>query len=149
MEITAIIISALAFILSIVTYFRFDRKIKQQEEIINAHEIDKIKEEELEKSFAHLTMRTYWRDKGTLFLIIGNDGPSDAYNVSIIDLDKESFIFQNAEESLPIKTIYAGDNEQIELMVYSDMPNKTRIQVEWDDDSKQHHVDKPVISIHG
>ena len=45
MEITAIIISALAFILSIVTYFRFDRKIKQQEEIINAHKIEKINEE--------------------------------------------------------------------------------------------------------
>lgn len=144
----AVIISALALALSLYTYFRFDRKIKKQEEIINAHEIAKIQEEELGKKLAQLRIERYWRDKGTLLLRIINEGPSDAYNINIQDLDEESFLFQEIKDKFPIKTVYAGDEEVFELMVYSEMPGKTRLKVDWDDDTKQHHTGKIVLSIH-
>lgn len=147
MEITAFIISVFAFLLSGFTFFRFDQKIKRQEEIINSYEIEEINAKKKAKLYAHLAIDIYWRDKNTLFLTIDNDGPSDAYNIIIKDLDKESFLFQEIKSSFPINTIYAYDQLQIELLAYSDMPEKTRIQVDWDDDSKEHHSEKSIISI--
>lgn len=147
MEYFAIIVSAATLLFSVFSFLFFDRKIKKQEKTINAYKIKKIEAEELELKLARLYIRTYWRDKGTLYLIIENEGPSDAYNISIEELDSESFLFQELKDSFPIKTIDAGDSEQLELMVYCDMPEKIRIQVDWDDDSQKHHSDKKVISI--
>ena len=93
-------------------------------------------------------MRTYWRDKDTLYLVIENDGPSDAYNVSVKDLNKDSFLFQDIASSFPISTIDAGDSIQLELLVYSDMPEKARLQVIWEDDSKEKHTDKVILGIY-
>lgn len=144
----SIIISLLALALSAYSYFRFDRKIKKQEEFINAHEIAKIQEEVISKNHANLAIDKYWRDKDTLYMIVRNEGPSDAYNVSVVDLEKESFLFQNIKSRMPIEVIYAGDDVQLELMVYSDMPQKTRLKVDWDDDSNQHNSDKVIFCIH-
>lgn len=145
----ATIIAIITFFFSLGTFLFLDMKIKKQEQIINEYKIAEYKEAEREKLYAHLAMKTYWRDKGTLCLIIENNGPSDAYNVSVKDLDKESFIFKDLDASFPIETIYSGDRAQLELLVYSDMPEKTRVLVTWEDDSKEAHSDKVVLHIHG
>lgn len=64
--------------------------------------------------------------------IVDNRGPSDAYNVSIKDLDKDSFLFRDLTSSLPIETIDSGDSAQLELLVYTEMPEKALIQVTWE-----------------
>ena len=107
------------------------------------------KEAEQDKLYAHLSIDTYWRDKDTLYLIVDNRGPSDAYNVSIKDLDKDSFLFRDLTSSLPIETIDSGDSAQLELLVYTEMPEKALIQVTWEDDSNEKHTDKVIIHIHG
>jgi hypothetical protein len=56
--------------------------------------------------------------------------------------------FRDLEASFPIETIYSSDSVQLELLVYSDMPEKTRVQVTWEDDSKEKHTDKVVLHIH-
>ena len=142
------IIAIVSLVVSVFTLLFFDIRIKKQEKILNEFKIKEYEAAEQEKKLAHLSMNKYWRDKDTLFLIIANDGPSDAYNISIKDLDKDSFLFQNTESTFPIKLIDAGDSVQIELNVYSDMPEKTRVQITWEDDSKKKHMDKVVIPIH-
>lgn len=144
----ATIIAILSLLFSIGAFLFLDMKIKKQEQILNEYKIAEYKEAERDKLYAHLAMKTYWRDKGTLFLIIENNGPSDAYNVSVKDLDKESFLFRDIDSSFPIESIYAGDSSQLELLVYSDMPEKTRVQVTWEDNSKEMHSDKVVLHIH-
>ena len=143
------IIAIVSLLLSVFSFFFFEVKIKKQEKVLNDYKIAEYKEVERDKLYAHLSIDTFWRDKDTLYLIVENHGPSDAYNVCIKDLDKESFLFRDLASSFPIKTIDSGDSAQLELLVYSDMPEKTRIQVTWEDDSKEAHTDKVVLHIHG
>ena len=95
---------------SIFSFLFFELKIKKQEKILNDYKIAEYKEAEQDKLYAHLSIDTYWRDKDTLYLIVDNRGPSDAYNVSIKDLDKDSFLFRDLTSSLPIETIDSGDS---------------------------------------
>ncbi len=122
-------------------------RIKKQERILNEYKIAEYKEAEREKMYAHLAMKTYWRDKDTLYLIIENNGPSDAYNIMIENLDEESYLFRDLDTSFPIESIVPGDSCQLEILVYSDMPEKTRVRVEWEDNSKEKHTDKVVLHI--
>lgn len=78
---TIIAIATLLF--SIFSFLFFELKIKKQEKILNDYKIAEYKEAEQDKLYAHLSIDTYWRDKDTLYLIVDNRGPSDAYNVSI------------------------------------------------------------------
>ena len=142
------IIAIVSLLVSVFTFLFFDIKIKKQEKVLNDYRIKEFKDAEQKQLYAQLSMSIYWRDKDTLFLVISNDGPSDAYNISINNLDKDSFLFQNLESAFPIKLIDAGDSVQLELNVYSDMPEKTRVQITWEDDSKKRHTDKVVIPIH-
>ena len=144
---TIIAIATLLF--SIFSFLFFVLKIKKQEKILNDYKIAEYKEAEQDKLYAHLSIDTYWRDKDTLYLIVDNRGPSDAYNVSIKDLDKDSFLFRDLTSSLPIETIDSGDSAQLELLVYTEMPEKALIQVTWEDDSNEKHTDKVIIHIHG
>ena len=144
----ATIIAIITFLFSLGVFLFLDMKIKKQEQIINEFKIAEYKEAEREKLSADLALKTYWRDKGTLYLIIENNGPSDAYNVKVKDLNKESFLFRDLGDSFPIETIYSEDSAELELLVYSDMPEKTRVQVTWEDDSKEKHTDKVVLHIH-
>lgn len=143
---TVIAIISLGF--SLYLFIRFDARIKEQERILNDYKIKEYQEAERDKLYAHLSMRTYWRDKDTLYLVIENEGPSDAYNVSVKDLSKDSYLFQDLASSFPISTIDAGDSIQLELLVYSDMPEKARLQVLWEDDSKEKHTDKVILDIY-
>ena len=142
------ILAILSLGFSLFLFFRFDARIKEQEKLLNDYKIKEYKEAERDKLYAHLAMDTYWRDKNTLYLLIENNGPSDAYNITIENLDKDSFLFKDIESCFPIKTIDAGDNIQLELLVYSDMPEKNRVKVSWEDDSKEKHTDKVVLQIH-
>lgn len=143
---TILAIISLGF--SLYFFFRFDARIKEQERILNDYKIKEYQEAERDKLHAHLSMRTYWRDKDTLYLVIENEGSSDAYNVSVKDLSKDSYLFQDLTSSFPISTIDAGDSIQLELLVYSDMPEKARLQVLWEDDSKEKHTDKVILDIY-
>jgi len=143
----ATIIAIISLLFSVGTFLFLDMRIKKQERILNDYKIAEYKEAEREKMYAHLAMKTYWRDKNTLYLIIENTGPSDAYNIMIENLDKESFLFQDIDKSFPIETIAAGDSCQLELLVYSDMPEKALVRVEWEDNSREKHTDKVVLHI--
>lgn len=145
---TGTILAILSLGFSLFLFFRFDARIKEQEKLLNDYKIKEYKEAERDKLYAHLAMGTYWRDKNTLYLLIENNGPSDAYNITIENLDKDSFLFKDIESCFPIKTIDAGDNIQLELLVYSDMPEKNRVKVSWEDDSEEKHTDKVVLQIH-
>jgi hypothetical protein len=148
-DMVTIIIAIASLFFSVFSFIFFEVKIKKQEQILNDYKIAEYEEAERDKLYAHLSINTYWRDKDTLYLVVENHGPSDAFNVCIKDLNKESFLFRDLDSSFPIETIYSGDKVQLRLLVYSDMPENTRIQVAWEDDSKETHTEKEVIHIHG
>lgn len=143
----ATILAILSLAFSVFLFFRFDARIKNQERILNDYKIKEYQVAEREKLYANLTLDTMWRDKGTLYLIIANEGPSEAFNISIKDLDKESFLFKDLSNAFPIKSLIPGDSEQLELMVYCDMPDKTRVELTWEDNSKETHKEKRVLQI--
>ena len=114
---------------------------------MNDYRIKEYKDIEHDKLYAHLSIDTYWRDKSTLKLSINNSGPSNAYNIIVENLDKESSLFQDIASTFPITTIDAGDNIELELLVYSDMPEKNRVKLTWEDDSKEKHTEQIILHI--
>ena len=116
--------------------------------IINEYVISGYKEAAREKLRANLSLSTYWKDKDTLRLVVRNDGPSDAFNVMVVGMDRDCYLFRDSAASAPIETLYSGDSEEFDLQVYSDMPQKTRVQVNWIDDSKEMRTKKVILSIH-
>ena len=148
MNLITIIISAFALALSLFSFIRFDFKIKEQEIILNNFKIKKNNEDDHNKLYAHLSLDTYWRDKNTLKLTIKNSGPSDAYSITVENLDKESFLFKDIESSFPISKIDAGDSVEMDLLVYSDLPNKNMVKITWEDNSTEKRTEMVVLSIH-
>ena len=144
--IAAIVLSALSLVFSLVIFFVFDGRIKRQETLLNDFKIKEYREAMREKLQANLSVSTSWRDKNTLYLVIKNNGPSNAYNITIKNLDKDIFLFRNIADFLPIEIIPSGDIEQVELSIHSDMPEKALVQVIWEDDSKEKHTKKFSLS---
>lgn len=141
------ILAIISLLFSLFLFFRFDSKLKKQEKILNDYKIKEYQKAEHDQLYAHLFMDTYWRDKNTLKLSVENRGPSDAYNVVVRNLDQESFLFRDLESSFPISMIEAGDSIEMDLLVYSDMPEKNRVEVIWEDNSKEKHADKVILHV--
>ena len=140
------IIALFSLLVSIFTFVFFDVKLKKQERLLNEYRLAEYREAEKEKKIAHLLFNTYWQDKDTLYFVIENRGPSDAFNIMIKDLGDDSQIFRDVAMDFPLK-IMAGDSRQLALLVYYGMPDKTRILASWEDDSREKHQEKMVLSI--
>ena len=140
------VIAIVSLVISLFTFLFFDIRIKKQERLLNEYRIAEYQAADKQRLMAHLSFETYWRDKGTLNLIVENEGPSDARNIVIKDLDEESFLFRDVSSQFPL-TVIAGDSVQIALLVYHGMPDKTWILITWEDDSGENHQEKAVLRI--
>jgi len=87
MEMASIIISILALIGTVYTYFVHDRKIKRQESIINEYQLAKFKEEEEESKKAQICGNIVKYDSGKRVLKFYNRGKAMATNINIQGLD--------------------------------------------------------------
>lgn len=142
----ACIIAGISLIFSVIIFVFHDRKIKTQEAIINDYHIKQISKEESKKDDAILRIFVDWIDKGTLALVINNNGLSDAHDITIRDLNEEGVLFQEISDKFPIEHIYSHDSEQIEFLAFNDMPHKVRVLLSWTDNNGN-HSEKRIINI--
>ena len=83
MDIVSIVLSAFAIALTIIMYFKHDKRLKKQEEKLNAYQLKKIDEEESENKKAQVKGNVIKGDKGRRDLRIYNTGKAPAKNIYV------------------------------------------------------------------
>lgn len=135
-DIIAIFISGLSFILSVIALIG-DIRIKKQQRKINAYQLKKIENAKQEESKADLFIRIESKDSDTFIFTIENKGKCKASNIYIKDLDSKSYLLNNISNQFPI-SIEPTSLLIFEIEKYCDMPNKVSLQAEWEDKLGKH-----------
>ena len=134
MDIISIALSAFAIALTIVMYFKHDKRLKKQEEKLNAYQLKKINEEESENRKALIRGNIVKGNKGSRVLKVFNSGKAIARNIRVEYLgDMENIIPRDCH--FPYELLNPQDNSEIFLLL-SEGASKLNIKLIWDDDFK-------------
>ncbi|MBN2891094.1 MAG: hypothetical protein JXL97_04435 [Bacteroidales bacterium] len=145
MEIIGIILSILALSLSIFTYFKHDKKIKQQSRLLNEYNLEKIVKEKEEEKKAKIEAFVVKENKGTRTVKIYNKGKSLAKNVNVKIPEHDGYhVFTNP---CPID-IRPQNSIEIKLgALIENHPDKIKIDFEWSDEYKEENRESQMIQI--
>lgn len=131
MELASLIISILALIGTVYTYFVHDRKIKRQEAIINEYQLAKFKEEEEENKKAQICGNIVKYDSGKRVLKFYNRGKAMATNINIQGLNIQAIdIYDNI---LPYELLNPQDYAEITFRIIMNAPSTIKLTYTWDD----------------
>jgi hypothetical protein len=144
MEIIGLIISIFALIFSLFTYFYHDIKIKKQEQILNAYQINEIKEKTIAAKKAIIEANTIKINPGKNILKIYNKGLALAKNVNLIFTSTDDLIMTNNPFPIDLKPQQSVD---ITFLLSTGCPEKVKIGLQWDDDYKENNIEYQYIQI--
>lgn len=135
MDIISIALSAFAILLTIIMYFKHDKRLKKQEEKLNAYQLKKNDEEESENKKAQIRGNIVKGNKGSRVLKVFNSGKALARNIRVVYLgDMENIIPR--DDHFPYELLNPQDNSEIFLLL-SEGASKLNIKFIWDDDFKK------------
>ncbi|MGK0447482.1 MAG: hypothetical protein ACJA2M_001256 [Polaribacter sp.] len=145
MEIAGIIISIFALSLSIFTYFKHNKKIKEQSVLLNKYHLEKIEKEKEEEKKAIIEANVITGHKGTKIIKVYNRGKSIAKNVNILIPENDGYkVFINP---CPID-ILPQNGIEIKLSTFlGKRPCKIEVEFEWSDDFKERNKESQTIQI--
>ncbi len=145
MEIAGIIISILALSFSTFTYFKHDKKIKQQSKLLNNYHLEKIEKEKEEEKKAKIEAFVVKEHNGTRTIKVYNKGKSIANNVNVIIPENEGYhVFTNP---CPID-IRPQNSIEIKLgALIENHTDKIRIEFEWSDNYNDKSREYQMIQI--
>ena len=117
-------------------YFRHDRKIKQQEKLLNDLQIKQYKKEAEQERQAKVECNVIRHNKGCYRIIFYNSGLADAHNVQIEILNRESLKGVNIIGDWgPYDLITPRNGRREEQIFLSEGHTKTlSLRITWDDD---------------
>lgn len=118
MEIAGLVISIIALLLALFTYFKHDLKIKK-------HQIEKIEKEKTGEKKAVIEANVIKGNKGKRQLKIYNKGKSIAKNVTVTILNIDGF--RVIDNPCPID-IKPQNGIEISLILFMDSPDKIDIE---------------------
>lgn len=135
MDIIGIALSAFAIVLTIVMYFKHDKRLKKQEEKLNAYQLKKIDEEESENKKALIRGNIVKGNKGSRVLKVFNSGKAVARNIRVEYLGDMEHIFPR-DDHFPYELLNPQDGSEIFLLL-SEGASKLHLKFIWDDDFKK------------
>lgn len=139
-----IVISVVAFGFSLYTYCKHDRKIKEQDELINRFTLEQFeKEKELEKR-AIIQASVIKRDKGRREIKVYNKGKTIAKNVVVTFPENPNLIMD--EYPSPID-ILPHHSIEIRTNIFYGSPRTTEIAFEWEDGVKLDNKGSQVLQL--
>lgn len=144
MEIAGLVISIIALLLALFTYFKHDLKIKKQAALINKYQIEKIEKEKTGEKKAVIEANVIKGNKGTRQLKIYNKGKSIAKNVIVTFPNIDGFQVINNPCPIDIKP---QNGIEISLIVFMVRPDKIDIKYNWSDDFSDINNDKQTIQL--
>lgn len=134
MEVWGLIISILALAASAFTYFKHDKKLKDQERKINEYQLKQIEKEDLESKKAAIRGNIVKGLKGNRTLKVYNSGRAIARNIRIEGLGVEG-LFHRADEVFPYELMNPQDYTEINIMLFNNCSPIIKLKYIWDDES--------------
>lgn len=146
METWTLIISAAALAVSLYTYFAHDRRLKQQERLINSYQLKQLQEEEQANKKADIRVQIKNNTKGVSVFHICNRGRAIARNIRVEGLNVKGFDLIEGN-IFPCEMMYPQDYMELEFWETRDCPRKLTLKLIWDDESGQDNVTTKVITL--
>lgn len=142
MEWASLIISIISLLISGIIFFRYDKKIKKQDLILNQYKIQKIEEERIKKKCANISgVITKTSESGGMRkLIIYNDGSAPARNINITDIRNYKGILLTGMPCFPFDLLNPGEHIEVPFMISESTPDIINMEYTWDDDNKAHNI---------
>ena len=141
-----LIISCLALGVSVFTYFKHDKKIKAQEQIINDYQINKIAKENEESKKASIRGNIIKGDRGKRTLKVYNCGKAAARNIRVEGLDIESLaVMRNG--LFPYELMNPQDYTELIIHIVKDSPSTIKLKYIWDDDFGRNNEFEQVLTL--
>jgi hypothetical protein len=134
-------LSLLAIALTIVMYFKHDKRLKKQEEKLNTYQLKKIDDEESENKKAQIRGNIINGDKGLIYLRIYNMGKAPAKNIRVDFLDNLGGHDNSTEKVIvrdypsPYELLNTHDHFDIIMHLYAySSTDVLKIKLTWEDD---------------
>lgn len=134
MELYSLIISVLALIASVFTYFMHDKKLKEQERRINEYQLKQIEQENLESKKAAIRGNIVKGLKGGRTLKVYNSGRATAHNIKVEGLDVDG-VFYLPQDLFPYELMNPQDYAELTLHLTCGCPSTIKLKYVWDDES--------------
>ena len=129
-------IAVFALIFSVVTFLVHDKKIKQQEKLLNDYQLGKIEEEKENKQKAQVKANYIKGRGGNNILKVFNAGQSKAENVNFFLNPEDQDVFILNSDIFPLEFLNPQESMEINLTTHKGSPNKLKIALTWDDEFK-------------
>ena len=146
MEAWGLIISILALLASAFTYFKHDKKLKDQERKINEYQLKQIEKEDLESKKAAIRGNIVKGLKGKRTLKVYNSGRAIARNIRIEGLDVEG-LFHRADEVFPYELMNPQDYTEVNIMLFNNCAPTIKLKYIWDDESGKNNEFEQVLTL--
>lgn len=146
MEVWGLIISILALLASAFTYFKHDKKLKEQERKINEYQLKQIEKEDLESKKAAIRGNIVKGIKGKRTLKVYNSGRAIARNIRIEGLDVEG-LFHRADEVFPYELMNPQDYTEVNIMLFNNCAPTIKLKYIWDDESGKNNEFEQVLTL--
>lgn len=128
------VLSLIAIALTIIMYFKHDKRLKKQEEKLNAYQIRKIEDEESDNKKAQVRGNIIKGDKGRRDMRIYNMGKSPAKNIYINFLDNSDEKVTIMKYPSPYEFLNIGDYFDIIMHLYIGGSDVLKVKLAWEDD---------------
>ena len=142
----SIVISILAFVFSVMTYFIHDRKIKKQEMLLNEYQLKALAQAENDNKKAILRAKAINIKVGRCIVYIINTGKAKARNV-MVSLGKEDQVFATSPQ-MPITYDELLPNASREIQLFlSEGDDEITLNYSWDDDFSSDNKESQTIDL--
>lgn len=130
----SLILSGLALLGTVITYFSHDRKLKKQEELLNKISLLEAQEREENRKKARINGALLYHGKGNNELVITNSGEAEARNVKIHVLDNSDDGCSWLNESMTIRQLTPGNSYKFRFFTVEGASDEMHLQYKWEDD---------------
>lgn len=146
MELYSLIISVFALIASVFTYFKHDKKLKEQERKINEYQLKRIEKEDIESKKATIRGNIIQGFNGKRTLKVYNSGRAAARNIRIDGLDVDC-VFYMPQDLFPYELMNPQDYAELTLHLTYGCPSTIKLKYIWDDEFSDNNEFEQVLTI--
>lgn len=142
----SLLLSILALIASVFTYFKHDKKLKEQERKINEYQLKQIEKEDLESKKAAIRGNIVKGLKGGRTLKVYNSGRATARNIRVEGLDVNGVIHRGGD-IFPYELMNPQDYTELTIHLVMGCPSTLKLKYIWDDEFGRDNEFEQVLTI--
>lgn len=146
MNIISIIVAILALVFSCYTFFAHDRRLKQQEKLINEYQLRSMLQGEEENKKAIIRAKSVKYTSGKRTLCIFNIGKAKARNLKVDMHDDEQVVASRPELPQTYEELLPDASREI-LLLLSEGDDEITLTFEWEDDFRSDNKESQTIDL--